>query len=149
MLDSLTPLIRVLLEGMIKPEGEYPERYRQTHRARKAAKTALDAVHKAVEAAIQADKATRWALQTAGEAQLEAARQAASESARQTIVRCLVGRFGEEAEAIEEELEMIEDGDILRELAEFAGACSDLDAFRAELDRRTDEGSDPAADVNP
>ena len=139
MLDSLTPLIRVLLEGMIKPEGEYPERYRQTHRARKAAKTALDAVHKAVEAAIQADTATRWALQTAGEAQLEAARQATYESARQAIVRCLIGRFGEDAEAIEEELEMIEGREELWELAEFAGACSNLDAFRA----------DPAGDVNP
>ena len=149
MLDSLTPLIRVLLERMIKPEAEYPERYRQTHRARKAAKTALDVVLKAVEAAIQADKATRWALQTAGEAQLETARQAASESARQAIVRCLVGRFGEEAEAIEEELETIADREDLWELAEVAGACSDLDAFRAEVYRRTDEGSDPAADVNP
>jgi hypothetical protein len=61
------------------------------------------------------------------------ARDLARESTRKIIVRILSRRFGVEAEPTLKKLEVIEDDAKLEELAELAGACADLDAFRAEL----------------
>jgi hypothetical protein len=82
---------------------------------------------RAIEAAREA------ALQAAREAALQAARNATIDTTRKSIIRFLTARFGPKAQTLRGQLYVIDDHKKLEELTELAGACPDLDAFRAGL----------------
>ena len=56
------------------------------------------------------------------------------EGERKTIIKVLAARFGDDAKDLRATLDMIGDEAKLQELAEAAGTCPDLDAFRKRLE---------------